>query len=647
VKIGEHVSHWVAGRGGSDGRLNAWRNRLLTLLLTGSVLYLAIALQHLTGVNSPLLLVLPIVLGAWLGGLGGGLLATGLACTALYLDGSPAKAAAALPWSLRAVPLLALVGTAISALGGAMRRASDQGERDFSDAMIESMPGVLYFYTEQGGFLRWNRNLERATGYLPEEISRLHPLDVILDDDKARVQAEIARVFDDGESFVEASLLAKDGTSTPYYFTGRRIVFKGEPCLVGVGLDMSQRDQAASRLRSAESSLARAQRIAHLGSWDLDIASGQLTWSDETYRIFGIVPGPEPVTYERFIGQVHPGDRATLQRAQELAQRGEAPLNIEHRIEHPDGEVRWVHELAELQCDALGQASKLTGTVRDITERMQAQLQLQEAMQTLEQTVVDRTAQLQAALVQAESADQLKSAFLATMSHELRTPLNSIIGFTGILLQALAGPLNPEQSKQLGMVRGSARHLLELINDVLDISKIEAQQLQVHAEPFDLAVLIERVVASVEPQAKEQGLTLATELHAGPIEMVGDRRRVEQVLINLLGNAIKFTEHGGVTLKVEALAQAGSSADAITSRVVRIQVADTGIGIQPDDLDKVFRPFLQVDAGLTRTHEGTGLGLAICSRLVGLMGGSLTVDSATGVGSTFTVTLPESAGGST
>ena len=615
-----------AGRPGVRGR------RMLHWLLIGSALAIAVALQRQG--SDVLVLVPSIVLAAWLCGLWGGLLATGIACTAVYFNAANTPASS--------TALLVLAGLMISALGAALRRANAHEEREFSDAVIESMPGILYVYNEQGGFLRWNRNLEFATGYSPDEIARLHPLEMTADNDKARIQAEIATVFDAGESFVEGGLLGKDGTITPYYFTGKRFELKGLPCLVGVGIDMSQRDAARARLQMSETSLATAQRIAHIGSWELDIASGHLSWSDEVFRIFGLVPGAEPVTYDRFMARVHHEDRERVQHAQERALRGEAPLDIEHRIVRADGEVRWVHELTELQPDALGLASKLTGTVREITERKLAQLQLLDALWTLELTVEERTAQLQAALVQAEAADQAKSAFLATMSHELRTPLNSIIGFTGILLQSLAGPLNPEQAKQLGMVRGSARHLLELINDVLDISKIEAGQLRVHSEPFDLAPLVARVIATLGPQASVKGLQLETGLPTGPMPMIGDRRRVEQVLINLVGNGIKFTERGGVTLAVDAPNEPGSSDAAGTTGIVCIRVVDTGIGIRPEDRDKVFLPFQQVDTGLARTHEGTGLGLAICRRLVELMGGTINIDSEVGLGTTFTVTLPVS-----
>lgn len=257
---------------------------------------------------------------------------------------------------------------------------------------------------------------------------------------------------------------------------------------------------------------------------------------------------------------------------------------------------------------------------------------LEQAHADLEKRVQARTWELSLAKEAAESADRLKSTFLATMSHELRTPLNSIIGFTGILLQGLAGALNDEQRKQLGMVQISARHLLALITDVLDISKIEAGQLVLADEPVAVRECIATCAAAVEPLAKKKGLALAVEIDPAAPMLRGDRRRIEQILLNLVGNAIKFTERGGVTITLAARPDGQS-----------VTVRDTGIGIAAQDLESIFEPFHQLEVGLARRHEGTGLGLSICRKLVDLMGGTIGVESTPGVGSAFTFTFPSAA----
>ncbi len=273
--------------------------------------------------------------------------------------------------------------------------------------------------------------------------------------------------------------------------------------------------------------------------------------------------------------------------------------------------------------------SRVFVAISDISPRIRAEEELRRLNTELEKRVAERTAELALAKDRAESADRIKSTFLAAMSHELRTPLNSIIGFTGIVLQGLAGPLNPEQTKQIKMVQGSARHLLELINDVLDLSKIEAGQLEVEAKPFDAHKSIEKAVHWVRPLAEKKRLTLSLEVAPEVGEVIGDRRRFEQVLINLINNGVKFTETGRV--RVEC---------AIQDHTLVTRVADTGIGIKPEDLGKLFQAFQQIDGGLSRSHEGTGLGLSICKRLVEKLGGRIWVESTWGAGSVFAFTLP-------
>jgi signal transduction histidine kinase len=309
--------------------------------------------------------------------------------------------------------------------------------------------------------------------------------------------------------------------------------------------------------------------------------------------------------------------------------------NVNENIRR-SGERVWIAWTNRIVRDEQGQVSEILSVGTDITQLKRAEEAIRELNTSLERRVAERTAELAEARDRAEAADHLKSAFLATMSHELRTPLNSIIGFTGIILQGLAGPLNAEQRKQLEMVRDSARHLLALINDVLDISKIEAGQLTVSSEAFDLSASISKAVGIVKPLAEKKGLALQAEIAPEIGALVSDPRRVEQILLNILNNAIKFTDRGTVTLTAEI----APSAPPATQPVVQISVADSGIGIKPEDLSKLFQPFRQIDTGLSRQHEGTGLGLAICRRLAELLGGEIRAESEWGKGSVFSLTLP-------
>ena len=286
----------------------------------------------------------------------------------------------------------------------------------------------------------------------------------------------------------------------------------------------------------------------------------------------------------------------------------------EQQMPRKDGSFFWVR-MSLCALDKKAPLQGAVGIIEDITDEREAAEKLRKAMEA------------------AQAADHIKSAFLATMSHELRTPLNSIIGFTGIMLQGLTGPLNPEQQKQMTMVQKSSRHLLSLINDVLDISKIEAGQLVLDCTSFDLRSSIEKMAELITPQADQKGIDLLVDLPATPVTITADQRRLEQVILNLLNNGIKFTDKGHVGLACR-----------IENGHLLLVFSDTGIGMQQEELRDIFQPFRQIDTGLARKREGTGLGLSICKKIIDMMDGSIVVQSSWGQGSTFTVRLPGQAG---
>jgi PAS domain S-box-containing protein len=271
----------------------------------------------------------------------------------------------------------------------------------------------------------------------------------------------------------------------------------------------------------------------------------------------------------------------------------------------------------------------LVGTAIDITELKEAQAALQRAHDELEEKVAERTQELSQANLRLQELDRLKSMFLASMSHELRTPLNSIIGFVSWLLMGMEGDLNEEQNKQLTMVKNSAEHLLSLINDILDISKIESGKVDLSIEAFDVAEVAEEVAETVLPQTKEKGLALTVDVPEG-IKLKSDKRRVKQVFMNLVSNAIKFTDQGSVSVTGKILNESS----------LEVTVSDSGSGIREEDMEKLFQPFQQIDMSSTKKHEGTGLGLYLCKKLMSYLQGTISAKSRHGEGSAFAFTLP-------
>lgn len=398
--------------------------------------------------------------------------------------------------------------------------------------------------------------------------------------------------------------------------------------IVGNRIDITALKAAEAAARQNARRLIEAQRIARIGHWALDLEVNRLQWSDEIYRIFEIDPARFAASYEAFLALIHPDDRDKVTKAYTDSLKTRQPYRIEHRLLLPDGRVKYLLEQCETEFDASGRALRSLGTVQDITERKLAEIELEQHRHHLEALVEARTQALSIAKEAAEAASLAKTTFLAKMSHELRTPMNAIMGLTGLALRRAE---EPKLKEQLGKIDHASRHLLGLINDILDISRVEAERLTLESVPFRLVDVLDSLAVLTEHGAAEKGLALDIDVPAALAErtLTGDPMRLGQVLQNLVGNAIKFTEAGFVRVRARA-----GAADA-TQQTVLFAVEDTGIGLPDGQAERLFESFTQADSSMTRKYGGAGLGLAISKRLVDLMHGQITVSNNTDGGCTF------------
>ncbi len=395
-----------------------------------------------------------------------------------------------------------------------------------------------------------------------------------------------------------------------------------------------ERQRAETALRTSEERWQFALEGAGDGVWDWNVRTDRVFYSRQWKALLGYDEaeiGESPAEWQE---RIHPEDKAACQAALERHFQGIVPFyQNEHRVRCKDGSYKWVFDRGKiLEWDADGRPARVIGTYSDISARKAAEAALQQANAELEQRVAERTVELQNALEAANAASQAKSTFLATMSHELRTPLNAILGCS----QLMAGDrsLGDRQQEYLGTIGRSGEHLLGLINSILAASKIEAGCETYEANDFDLFAFLKHLEGTFKLRAEKKGLQLTIAWDPQiPTRISTDEGKLRQILINLLGNAIKFAADGWVRLEV-ACERAGSGAD----RVLRFSVADSGPGIEPEAMATLFEPFVQGRAG-RQAREGTGLGLAIARQYARLLGGDLACHSILGSGSTFSFAI--------
>ncbi len=375
------------------------------------------------------------------------------------------------------------------------------------------------------------------------------------------------------------------------------------------------------------------------GVWDRDLRTGDVVFSKRYKELYGFAENDLVNHQEPWNERIHPDDVLRIVADRDAYLRGDKQIYAnERRMRCKDGSWKWIISRGMVvERDANGKPLRMIGTHTDITERKQAEAELDQHRHHLEELVSARTAELAASRDAAEAANRAKSSFLANMSHEIRTPMNAIIGLNHLMRRDAA---TPEQAARLDKIDGAAQRLLAIINDILDLSKIEAGQLQLEGGDFVLASILHDVAFMIGPAARDKGLQIDVERDAPLLWLHGDALRLRQALLKLAGNAVKFTERGSIALRGLLLHERGDEI------LVRFEVTDTGVGIPPETLRRLFSAFEQADGSMTRKYGGTGLGLSITRRLAELMGGEVGADSTAGVGSTFwfTARLPRGHG---
>jgi PAS domain S-box-containing protein len=489
--------------------------------------------------------------------------------------------------------------------------------------LFEYAPDGILIADSESYYLDANASICQMLGYTHDELVGLHGTDIVAQIEIPHIGVALRDINAKSDHRREWQFRRKDGST---FMAEVIATMMPDGNIMAMIRDITERKQAEEALRASEGRLRLVTDNARVGLVMVD-SQRRYTFSNATYsQILGLpssdlagqrVADVLPLLYEN---QIRPHlDRAF------------AGERVAYELRRPASDQDYYYAVKYEPTHTSGSVSHVVVVITDITERKQAEEALRESHESLERKVIERTAQLHSAKENAEAAARAKSEFLASMSHELRTPLNGIIGFTEFLVDGRPGPLNAKQKEYLEDVLNSGRHLLQLINDVLDLAKVEAGRIDLHPESFPLGKAIREVCSIATPIAQKKNIEIGISVAAELKDVLLDQVKFKQVVYNLLSNALKFTEKGG-NVEIQCVAEG--------LHQFKLSVKDTGIGIKPEALSRLFKEFEQIDSGVSRRHEGTGLGLALTRKIVEMQGGTIGVSSVFGKGSTFTVILP-------